>query len=99
MLASCVNRPLRGGLRAVLAALSLALLAACSPLPLGDVQHKPDVTDNIRNKDLLPRFPQGGGKSGQNSGAAAKPKFSPAKRCPLSRGLSRRRRRTGRVTN
>jgi general secretion pathway protein D len=30
------------------------------------VQQKPDVTDNIRNQDLLPRFPQGGGQSGQN---------------------------------
>ena len=73
MLASCVNRPLRGGLRAVLSALSLTLLAACSPLSFwGDVQDKPDVTDNIRNKDLLPRFPQGGGQSGQNVSAAGK---------------------------
>ncbi|MGB7010959.1 MAG: type II secretion system secretin GspD [Pseudolabrys sp.] len=71
----CVNRPLRGGLWAVLAALSLALLG-CGPLPFwGDVQLKPDVTDNIRNQDLLPRFPQGGGQSGQNSGASAKPQI------------------------
>ena len=71
----CVNRPLRGGLWAVLAALSLALLG-CGPLPLwGDVQLKPDVTDNIRNQDLLPRFPQGGGQNGQNSGASAKPQI------------------------
>ena len=71
----CVNRPLRGGLWAVLAALSLALLG-CGPLPFwGDVQLKPDVTDNIRNQDLLPRFPQGGGQNGQNSGASAKPQI------------------------
>ena len=71
----CVNRPRRGGLWAVLAALTLALLG-CGPLPFwGDVQLKPDVTDNIRNQDLLPRFPQGGGQNGQNSGASAKPQI------------------------
>ena len=71
----CVNRPLRGGLWAVLAALSLALLG-CGPLPFwGDVQHKPEVMDNIRNQDLLPRFPQGGGQNGENSGANAKPQI------------------------
>ncbi len=71
----CVNRPLRGGLWAVLAALSLALLG-CGPLPFwGDVQLKPDVTDNIRNQDLLPRFPQGGGQNGENSGASTKPQI------------------------
>ncbi|MGA8885864.1 MAG: secretin N-terminal domain-containing protein, partial [Pseudolabrys sp.] len=39
------------------------------------MQLKPDVTDNIRNQDLLPRFPQGGGQNGQNSGASAKPQI------------------------
>src|SRR5262249_27376362 len=39
------------------------------------VQHKPDVTDNIRNQDLLPRFPQGGGPGGQNLAPAAKPQI------------------------
>ena len=29
------------------------------------MQHKPDVTDNISNQDLLPRFPQGSGQGGQ----------------------------------
>jgi len=72
-MASRVHRPLRGGLWGVLSALGLTLLAACSPLPLwGDVQHKPDVMDNIRNQDLLPRFPQGGGQSGQNVGSSGK---------------------------
>lgn len=72
-MAPCVNRPLRGGLWVVLSALSLALLGACSPLPFwGDVQHKPDVTDNIRNQDLLPRFPQGGVQNGQNVSANGK---------------------------
>jgi general secretion pathway protein D len=71
----CVNRPRRGGLWAVLAALTLALLG-CGPLPFwGDVQLKPDVTDNIRNQDLLPRFPQGGGQNGEKSGASAKPQI------------------------
>ena len=70
-----VNRPRRGGLWAVLAALSLALLG-CGPLPFwGDVQLKPDVTDNIRNQDLLPRFPQGGGQNGENFGPSAKPEI------------------------
>src|SRR5262249_13791094 len=69
-----VNRPRRGGLRAALLAVSLALLGACSPLPFwNDVQHKPDVSDNIRNQDLLPRFPQGGGESGSTGAVAAKP--------------------------
>ena len=69
-----VNRPRRGGLWAALLALSFALLGACSPLPFwNDVQHKPDVSDNIRNQDLLPRFPQGGGQSGQSGTATAKP--------------------------
>ena len=70
----CVNRPRRGGLWAVLAALGLALLGACGPLPFwNDVQHKPDVSDNIRNQDLLPRFPQGGGQNGQNGVASTTP--------------------------
>jgi general secretion pathway protein D len=69
-----VNRPHRGGLWAALLALNLALLGACTPLPFwNDVQHKPDVSDNIRNQDLLPRFPQGGGQSGQGGSVAAKP--------------------------
>ncbi|MGB8184518.1 MAG: type II secretion system secretin GspD, partial [Pseudolabrys sp.] len=37
------------------------------------MQLKPAVTDNIRNQDLLPRFPQGGGQSGQGGDVAAKP--------------------------
>src|SRR5262245_296291 len=70
---SRVHRPLRGGLWGVLSALGLTLLAACSPLPFwGDVQLKPDVIDNVRNQDLLPRFPQGGGQRGQNVGSTGK---------------------------
>src|SRR5262245_25368318 len=69
-----VNRPRRGGLWAALLALSLALLGGCTPLPFwNDVQHKPDVSDNIRNQDLLPRFPQGGGQGIQGGAVAAKP--------------------------
>src|SRR5262245_59510206 len=68
-----VHRPLRSGLWGVLSALGLALLTACSPLSIwGDVQHKPDVMDNIRNQDLLPRQPQGGGQNGQNVGTSGK---------------------------
>ena len=37
------------------------------------MQHKPDVSDNIRNQDLLPRFPQGVGPSGQGGTPSAKP--------------------------
>src|SRR6478736_1601181 len=55
--------------------LGLTLLTACSPLSLGEVQHKPDVMDNIRNQDLLPRFPQGGGQGGQNVGSSGKPQI------------------------
>jgi general secretion pathway protein D len=69
----CVNRPLRGGLWAVLSALGLALLGACGSIPYLDEQLKPTVSDNIRNQDLLPRFPQGAGQSGQNVTASAKP--------------------------
>ncbi len=50
----------------MLVALGVAFLAACGPIPL-DEQHRPDVMDNIRNQDLLPRFPQGSGQNGQNS--------------------------------
>lgn len=71
-----VNRPRRGGLWAALLALSLALLGACTPLPFwNDVQHKPDVSDNIRNQDLLPRFPQGAGQNGQTGAASATPQI------------------------
>ena len=74
-MSSCVNRPLCGGLWAVLLALSgVALLGACGPLPFWqDVQHKPEVIDNIRNQDLLPRFPQDVGQNGQNAAASTKP--------------------------
>ena len=39
------------------------------------MQHKPDVSDNIRNQDLLPRFPQGGGQGIQGGAATAKPQI------------------------
>jgi len=72
----CVIRPRGGGLWAALLALSLALLGGCGPLPFwNDVQHKPDVSDNIRNQDLLPRFPQGGGQGIQGGAATAKPQI------------------------
>ena len=65
-MSSWVNQPLRGGLWAVLVALDVALLAACGPIPL-DEQRRPDVMDNIRNQDLLPRFPQGPDQNGKNT--------------------------------
>ena len=72
-MSSCVIRPRRGGLWAVLLALGgVALLGACGQIPW-DEQLKPSVTDDIRNKDLLPRFPQGTGQSGQDATANAKP--------------------------
>jgi general secretion pathway protein D len=75
-MSSCVNRPLRGGLRAVLLALSVASLGACGAIPFSwDVQQKPTVMDNIQNQDLLPRPPQGGGPNSQNVGASAKPEI------------------------
>ena len=39
---------------------------ACGPIPL-DEQHKPGVTDSIRNLDLLPRFPQQADRTNQNA--------------------------------
>jgi general secretion pathway protein D len=72
----CVYRPLRGGLWVVLLALGVAFLGACGPIPFSsDVQQKPTVMDNIRNQDLLPRFPQAGGQSSQNVAAGAKPQI------------------------
>ena len=41
------------------------MLSACGPIPL-DEQRRPDVMDNIRNQDLLPRFPQGPDQNGRN---------------------------------
>jgi len=75
-MSSCVNRPLRGGLRAVLLALSVASLGACGAIPFEwDVQQKPTVMDNIRNQDLLPRPPQGAGPNGQNVAVSARPEI------------------------
>jgi len=68
-----VNRPLRGRLWVVLLALSSALLGACTPIPLPDGQRSPEVMDNIRNQDLLPRFPQQSDRNAQNATASAKP--------------------------
>jgi general secretion pathway protein D len=72
----CVNRPLRGGLGAVLLALGVALLGSCGPIPFSwDVQQKPTVMDNIRNQDLLPRPAQGVGPNSQNIVGSAKPEI------------------------
>jgi general secretion pathway protein D len=59
----------------VLQALAFVSLGACGPIPHDNEQVKPGVIDNISNQDLLPRFPQGSGQSGQNSTATAKPQI------------------------
>src|ERR1035437_2826076 len=71
---SCVNRSLRGGLWGVFFALNAALLGSCGVIPQSpEPQTSPTVTDNIRNQDLLPRFPQRVDPNGQNAAASANP--------------------------
>jgi general secretion pathway protein D len=70
-MSSWVNRPPRRGFWAVPLALGVALLAACGPIPL-DEQHKPGVTDSIRNLDLLPRFPERSDQNAQNGAPSGK---------------------------
>ena len=70
---SCVNRSLRGGLWGVFFALNAALLGSCGVIPQSpEPQTSPTVTDNIRNQDLLPRFPQRVDQNGQNVASTAK---------------------------
>jgi general secretion pathway protein D len=85
-MSSCVNRPLRGGLWAVLLALGVALLAACGPIPL-DEQRSPGVMDNIRNQDLLPRFPQRSDQNGQNAATSGKPQIYTGEEVPPIEGV------------
>jgi general secretion pathway protein D len=73
-MSACVNRAFRGGLWVGLFALNAALLGACGQFPYGqDGKHSPDAFDNIRNQDLLPRFPQRADPNGQNAAASATP--------------------------
>jgi general secretion pathway protein D len=73
-MSACVNRAFRGGLWVGLFALNAALLGACGQFPYGqNGQHSPDAFDNIRNQDLLPRFPQRVDPNGQNAAASANP--------------------------
>src|ERR1035437_8448652 len=73
---SCVNRSLRGGLWGVFFALNAALLGSCGVIPQSpEPQTSPTVTDNIRNQDLLPRFPQRVDQNGQNVASTAKPQI------------------------
>lgn len=65
-MSSLVNRPLRRGFWAIPLALGVAFQTACGPIPL-DEQHKPGVTDSIRNLDLLPRFPQQADRTNQSA--------------------------------
>ena len=69
----------------MLLALGVALLGACSPIPFWqDEQRSPEVMDNIRNQDLLPRFPQQSGQNGQNTGTNARPQvYSGAEVSPI----------------
>src|SRR5260221_8802190 len=73
-MSSLVDRPLRGGFWAVLLSLGVALLGACSPIPL-DEQRSPDVMDSLRNQDLLPRFPQRSDQNAQNAPTSGKPQI------------------------
>ena len=54
-------------------ALNAALLGSCGVIPQSpEPQTSPTVTDNIRNQDLLPRFPQRVDQNGQNVASTAK---------------------------
>jgi len=67
----CVNRLRRGSVCAALFVLSIALLGACSPSTFWqDDQRKPEVTDSVRNIDLLPRFPQRADQGDRQKSAA-----------------------------
>ena len=73
---SCVNQSLRGGLWGVFFALNAALLGSCGVIPQSpEPQTSPTVTDNIRNQDLLPRFPQRVDQNVQNVASTAKPQI------------------------
>ena len=57
-------------------ALNAALLGSCGVIPQSpEPQTSPTVTDNIRNQDLLPRFPQRVDQNGQNVASTAKPQI------------------------
>src|SRR5450631_2087616 len=72
-MSACLNRSLRGGLWVVSFALNAALLGACGQISQSpEPQRSPDVFDNVRNQDLLPRFPQPVGQNGQNAATSAK---------------------------
>lgn len=73
---SCVNQSLRGGLWVVFFALNAALLGSCGVIPQSpEPPTSPSITDNIRNQDLLPRFPQRVDQYGQNVASTAKPQI------------------------
>src|SRR5450631_1960785 len=72
-MSACLNRSLRGGLWVVSFALNAALLGACGQISQSpEPQRSPDVFDNVRNQDLLPRFPQPVGQNGPNAATSAK---------------------------
>jgi general secretion pathway protein D len=55
-------------------ALNATLLGACNQISQSqEPQRSPDVFDNVRNQDLLPRFPQPVDQNGQNVATSAKP--------------------------
>ena len=72
------GRSLRSGFRVAFFVLNLGLIAACSQFQNNgpDVPPKgPDIMDRVRSLDLLPRFPQQSGSTGQSSGVGAKPQI------------------------
>jgi general secretion pathway protein D len=68
-------RSFRCASRGVFFALNLGLVAACAQLPINnnqEVTNGPQIMDQVRSLDLLPRFPRQAERSGQTGGAGAK---------------------------
>lgn len=68
-------RSFRRASRGAFFALSLGLVAACTQLPINNnqqVTNGPQIMDQVRSVDLLPRFPRQAEKSGQNGGTGAR---------------------------
>jgi len=71
-------RPLHGVSCAAFFALYLAVLAACGQLPINnnqEVSKGPEIMDQVRSLDLLPRFPQQREQAGPSGGTGVKPQI------------------------
>ena len=69
------SRSLRGVSCVAFFALNFGLLAACSQLPINNneqVTNGPQIMDQVRSVDLLPRFPQQPSPTSQTGGAGAR---------------------------